>query len=48
MNKIDKQGRTEIERARNIKKTLGMFLAARYMAKRGWSLDAARFVLLGV
>lgn len=42
------QGRTQIEKARQIRDTLGAFTAARYMAKRGWSLESARFVLLGV
>ncbi len=39
---------TEIERARKIAKTLGIYTAARYLAMRNWSLDASRFVLLGV
>ena len=47
-NKTNRQGATEIERAKSIAKTLGVFIAARYLAKRNWSIDAARFVLLGV
>ncbi|MGZ8888009.1 MAG: hypothetical protein ACXW1D_00455 [Halobacteriota archaeon] len=42
------QGRTQIEKARQIRDTLGFFTAARYMARRGWSIESARFVLLGV
>ena len=37
----------EIKRAKIIAKSLGAFVAARYMAKRGYSLEAARFVILG-
>lgn len=47
-NQIIIQGKTQIEKARQIRDTLGAFTAARYMARRGWSLEAARFVLLGV
>lgn len=46
-NKTNKQGRTEIERARSIASTLGYFTAGRYLVKRNWSIDAAMFVLLG-
>lgn len=42
-----KQGRTEIERARQIRKSLGITTAARYLAKRNWSVEAAVFILLG-
>jgi len=38
----------EIQRALNIQKTLGVWVAARFMCKRGWSIEAARYVLLGV
>lgn len=38
----------EIRKARNIAKSLGTFTAARYLAKRDWSLEAALFILLGV
>ena len=38
----------EIQRAKNIGKSLGVWVAARYMYKRGWSIEAARYVLLGV
>lgn len=41
------QGRSQIEKARQINRTLGTQTAARYMAKRGWSIEAALFVLLG-
>lgn len=39
---------SKIERARHIRRTLGTFRAARFMAKRGFSVEAARWVLLGV
>lgn len=42
----DKQ--KQLKRALHIQKTLGVWVAARFMAKRGWSLEAARYVLLGV
>jgi predicted transcriptional regulator len=45
MNKI-KNGVTEIERARIIKRTLGVSVAARYLRNRNWSVEAARFILL--
>lgn len=35
-------------RARHIAKTLGVFYAARYLCKRGVSVEAARWVLLGL
>jgi hypothetical protein len=44
MNEKQKQ----LRRAQHIKKTLGVWVAARFMAKRGWSIEAARYVLLGV
>jgi len=37
----------EIVRAMVIRKSLGARIAARYMALRGWSLEAALYVLLG-
>ena len=37
----------EIIRAVTIRKSLGTRVAARYMALRGWSLEAALYVLLG-
>jgi hypothetical protein len=46
-NKTNSQNNTEIEQARIIKRTLGAFTAARYLAKRNWSLDATLFVLFG-
>ena len=39
---------SEVERARHIRRTLGTYAAARFLAKRGWSIDAARWILLGV
>lgn len=44
MNAI-KRGVTQIERARIIKRTLGTVVAARYMKARGWSIEAALWVL---
>lgn len=41
------QGRSQMEKARQIKSTLGIFTAARYLQKRGWSIEAAVFILLG-
>lgn len=41
------QNKTHIERARIIQKSLGTLLAARYMAKRNWSLESALSVLVG-
>ena len=41
------QGRTQITKAKQINAKLGSFTAARYMAKRGWSIEAALYVLLG-
>ena len=37
----------QVSRARNIAATLGTYRAARYLASRGWSVEAARFILLG-
>ena len=37
---------TQIERARSIGRTLGTYKAARYLAKRGWSIEAAMWVLV--
>jgi len=35
----------QIARAMLIKKSLGTLVAARYMRRRGWSIEAALFVL---
>jgi len=37
----------QIVRAQRISKSLGFYTAARYMCIRGWSIEAARYVLLG-
>lgn len=37
----------QIKRARVIKRTLGARVAARYLALRGWSLEAALWIILG-
>lgn len=37
----------EIEKAKFLARTLGVRAAAGYMRKRGWSLEAALFTLLG-
>lgn len=42
-----KGGVTEVERARKIAASLGVRTAARYLALRHWSIDAARYILLG-
>lgn len=47
MNTINKQGKSVQEQARTIKKSLGTFTAARYLAKRGYSVEGAMWVLLG-
>jgi len=36
------------ERARIIKRTLGVKVAAKYLKNRGWSIESALFILLGV
>lgn len=41
------QGRTHIEKARQLAGQLGMGVAARYLKNRGWSLQAASYILLG-
>ena len=38
----------QIWRARLIAKSLGYYTAARYLAKRGWTIGGARWVLLGI
>lgn len=39
---------TTIEQAKAIQKSLGTFTAARYLLKRGWSLEGSLFILAGV
>ena len=34
-----------LRRAKNIQQTLGTWVAARFLAKRGWSLEAAMWTL---
>lgn len=43
----NRNGRTHIEQARHIAATLGVYTAAKYLANRGWSLEAASYILLG-
>lgn len=43
----NKSNRTPIEQARHIAGTLGVYTAAKYLANRGWSLEAAQYILLG-
>ena len=38
---------TQIERARIIKRTLGVKVAARYLKARNWSIEATLFILTG-
>lgn len=45
-NKTNRQGKTEIEVARMIKRTLGIKVAAFYLKKRKWTIDAALHILL--
>jgi hypothetical protein len=39
---------SHIERARIIKRTLGIKVAALYLKKREWSVESALFILCGV
>lgn len=39
-------GIQQIQRALHIAKTLGYYVAARFLYNRGWSLEAARWILL--
>lgn len=39
------RGRSTIDQARSIASTLGPYRAARYLRKRGWSIDAALHIL---
>jgi hypothetical protein len=39
--------RTPIEQARFIAGTLGVYTAAKYLRNRGWSEEAAMYILLG-
>jgi hypothetical protein len=43
---MNRDRQKEIRRAKHIQKTLGTWTAARFMCKRGWSLEAAHYVLL--
>jgi hypothetical protein len=38
---------TQIERARIIKRTLGVPVAARYLKNRNWTIEASLFILAG-
>jgi hypothetical protein len=38
---------SEIRRARIIRKSLGVYTAARYLCNRQWSIEAALFILVG-
>jgi hypothetical protein len=40
--------RTDIDRARRIHRTLGIRPAAGFMRNRGWSIESALYVLLGI
>lgn len=42
-----KQGVSQPERARIIKRTLGITTAAKYLKNRGWSVEGAVFIILG-
>lgn len=40
-----KNGVSQIERARIIKRTLGVRVAALYLKRRNWSVEASAFIL---
>lgn len=44
---VKKHGRTQIEQARFIAMTLGITVAAKYLNHRGYSVEAAMYILLG-
>jgi hypothetical protein len=44
---IVSNARKEIQKARNIRKSLGLKVAAKYLKNRGWSVEAAVWILLG-
>lgn len=46
MTKLNGNGKTMIQQARIIKRTLGIKCAARYLCIRGFSIDAALWELL--
>ena len=49
MNKLQlKNNVSQCERARIIKRTLGTTVAAKYLKNRGWSVESALFIILGV
>lgn len=45
MKNQSKNNVTQIERARIIKNTLGVPVAARYLKNRGWSVEASSYIL---
>ena len=45
-NYMAAQGRTQIEKARQIKKSLGTQVAAKFLRNRGWSIEAALYILV--
>ena len=45
MNTLNSIGRTEIEQARSISKSLGFSVAAKYLKVRGWSIEATLWFL---
>lgn len=40
--------RTDLDRAKRIHRTLGLRPAAGFMRNRGWSLESALYILLGI
>lgn len=46
MNKLNSRGRTEIEQALSIMKSIGVRRAAGYLRNRRWSIEAALWELL--
>jgi len=45
--KLGRINADHIKRARIIARSLGIATAARYLKRRGWSLEATKYVLLG-
>lgn len=43
---MNRKETSNIRRAILIARSLGYYTAARYLARRGWTLEAARYILL--
>lgn len=44
---VNRNGRSVIEQARFIQRTLGTVVAARYLKNRNWSVESAVYILTG-